>query len=139
MTVSRPDPFLLDGINGCQQEMLLPALEVRQGDGRVLYSFAVDGKKLPWFAAVSRIRRDGDAQIEGYQRPEVLSHIASIRRYLESEAPMIPNALVVAFDKRVQFEPQHGAPSVSYARPGTLIIPADGDLPDEDKPGWIVD
>jgi DGQHR domain-containing protein len=139
MTVSRLDPFLLDGANGHQQEMRLPALEVRQGDGRVLYSFAVDGKKLPSFAAVSRIRRDGDAEIEGYQRPEVLSHIASIRRYLESEAPMVPNALVIAFDKRVRFEPMTGGPSTSYARPGTLIIPACDDIPDDDKPGWIVD
>jgi DGQHR domain-containing protein len=139
MTVSSHSHVATDGVNGYQHELRLPALEVRQGDGRVLYSFAVDGKKLPSFAAVSRIRRDGDAQVEGYQRPEVLSHIASIRRYLESEAPMIPNALVVAFDKRVQFEPSPGAPAVSFARPGTLIIPTCGDLADEDKPGWIVD
>jgi len=116
----------------------LPALEVHQGNGRVLYSFAVDGKQLPSFATVSRIRRDGDADIEGYQRPEVLSHIASIRRYIESGAPMIPNALVIAFDKRVQFEPLAGGPATSYARPGTLVIPV-GDVADEDKPGWIVD
>jgi DGQHR domain-containing protein len=137
--VTSHSQLVLDGVNGHQHLMRLPALEVRQGDGRILYSFAVDGKKLPRFAAVSRIRRDGDAEVEGYQRPEVLSHIASIRRYLESEAPMIPNALVVAFDKRVQFEPLPGALATSYARPGTLIIPASDDLLDEDKPGWIVD
>jgi DGQHR domain-containing protein len=139
MTVTSHDHAVLDGVNGHQPELRLPALEVRQNDGRVLYSFAVDGKKLPSFAAVSRIRRDGDAQVEGYQRPEVLSHIASIRRYLESEAPMIPNALVVAFDKRVQFEPLPGGPATSYARPGTLIIPTCDDSSDTDKPGWIVD
>jgi DGQHR domain-containing protein len=139
MTVPSDNPGAIDGVTDQQDELRLPALEVRQGDGRVLYSFAVDGKKLPSFAAVSRIRRDGDAQVEGYQRPEVLSHIASIRRYLESGFPMIPNALVVAFDKRVQFEPLPGAPAMSYVRPGTLIIPASNDLPDEDKPGWIVD
>jgi DGQHR domain-containing protein len=139
MTVTSPSHVATDGVNGHQHELRLPALEVRQGDGRVLYSFAVDGKELPSFAAVSRIRRDGDAEVEGYQRPEVLSHIASIRRYLESEAPMIPNALVVAFDKRVQFEASPGVPAVSYARPGTLIIPASSDLTEEDKPGWIVD
>jgi DGQHR domain-containing protein len=129
----------LDDVNGYPTELRLPALEVRQGSGRVLYSFAIDGKLLPSFAAVSRIHRDGDTQVEGYQRPEVLSHIASIRRYLESEAPMIPNALVVAFDKRVQFEPLDHPEAVSYARLGTLVIPDSGDLPDEDKPGWIVD
>jgi DGQHR domain-containing protein len=139
MSVTSHSHVALDGVNGHQGELRLPALEVRQGDGRLLYSFAVDGKQLPSFAAVSRIRRDGDAEVEGYQRPEVLSHISSIRRYLESEAPMIPNALVVAFDKRVQFEPSPSAPAVSYARPGTLIIPTSSDLTDEDKPGWIVD
>src|SRR5580692_4494631 len=123
MTVTGDSHVVIDGLNAHQHELRLPALEVRQGDGRVLYSFAVDGKKLPSFAAVSRIRRDGDADIEGYQRPEVLSHIASIRRYLESEAPMIPNALVIAFDKRVRFEPILGGPRTDYARPGMLIIP----------------
>lgn len=116
----------------------LPALEVTQGPGRLLYTFAVDGKLLSSFAAVSRIRRDEDNRIEGYQRHEVLSHIASIRRYLESEAPMIPNALVVAFDKRVQFEAVHSRSDVSYARQGTLVIPI-GSESDGDKPGWIVD
>ena len=111
-------PYVLGRVQPCTRKwprysgdmLRLPALEVRQGDGRVLYSFAVDGKKLPLFAAVSRIHRDGDADVEGYQRPEVLSHIASIRRYLESGSPMIPNALVIAFDKRVQFEPSAEAP-----------------------------
>jgi DGQHR domain-containing protein len=139
MTVSSDSQVVVNGANGHPPTLRLPALEVHQGDGRVLYSFAVDGKELPSFAAVSRIRRDGDAEIEGYQRPEVLSHITSIRSYLESDAPMIPNALVVAFDDRVQFEPLPGGPSTSYARSGTLIIPASGNLPDEDKPGWIVD
>ena len=134
--------FSLEPVNerNAAGEMLsLPALEVRQGEGRVLYSFAVDGKKLPLFAAVSRIHRDGDAEVEGYQRPEILSHISSIRRYLESGSPMIPNALVIAFDKRVQFEPQPGAPSADDVRPGTLHIPVCEDPADEDKPGWIVD
>jgi DGQHR domain-containing protein len=132
------DPDLSAG--SVNTELLrLPALEVRQGDDRILYSFAVDGKQLPHFAAVSRVRRDGDMQIEGYQRPEVLSHIKSIRRYIESDAPMIPNALVVAFDKRVRFEPYEVAPSTAYARPGTLLIPVDEHASDDDKPGWIVD
>jgi DGQHR domain-containing protein len=104
-----------------------------------LYSFAVDGKKLPLFTTVSRIHRDGSSQIRGYQRPEVLTHIASIRRYLESEDPMIPNALVVAFDKRVRFEPTQPKEQAAYARPGYLVIPVDRQSHDEDKPGWVVD
>jgi len=120
------------------QELRLPALEVRQGPHRTLYSFAVDGKQLPAFATVSRVHRDSDEQIQGYQRPEVLSHIASIRKYLESDSPMIPNAVVIAFDKQVWFEP-HDPHADGYTRPGTLVIPIDPDCPDEDKPGWVVD
>src|ERR1700722_8560711 len=117
----------------------LPALEVRQGDGSILYSFAVDGKQLAQFATISRIHRDDDSEIQGYQRPAVLSHINAIRRYIESDAPMIPNALVIAFDKRVQFEPLVDAPSTDFSRHGTLTIPVREDATDEEKPGWIVD
>lgn len=121
-------------------ELRFPALEVRQGRGRTLYSFAVDGKLLPMFATVSRLHRDLDDDLAGYQRPEVLSHIAEIRDYLESANPMIPNAIVVAFDGRVRFEASDVQPiEGGYSRLGTLIIPADTSVPPEDRPGWIVD
>ena len=122
------------------KEMRLPALEVKQGSGRLLYSFAVDGKLIPTFATVSRIHRSESNQVDGYQRPEVLSHIAEIRHYLESEAPMIPNAVVIAFDTSVRFESSADSDTSSgYTRVGTLIIPNDSDVAVEDKPGFIVD
>lgn len=120
-------------------ELRLPCLAVRQGEGRTLYSFGVDGKLLPRFAVVSRASRNDDAVIEGYQRPEVLSHITAIRRYLESENPMIPNAIVVAFDSRVRFEPGPNDDATPYSQAGTIVIPVDETLDDLDKPGWIVD
>src|SRR4051812_28669109 len=120
-------------------ELRLPALEVNQSPGRTIYSFAIDGKQLPLFAAVSRVRRDDDAAISGYQRPEVLSHITSIRHYIESASPLIPNAIVVAFDGRVSFEPAALDAPTEYSRHGTLVIPVDETLDDADKPGWIVD
>ena len=121
------------------QTLQVPALEVSQGNGRTLYSFAIDGKQLPSIATVSRLRRDDESNIQGYQRPEVLTHIAAIRRYIESDAPMIPNALVIAFDKRVTFTPLPGAPRTDYACPGLLSIPLVEDASGDDKPGWIVD
>jgi DGQHR domain-containing protein len=139
MSVAQLGLPVIDDPASADRLMRLPALEISQGNGRVLYSFAVDGKRLPEFTAVSRVHRDGDSDIEGYQRPEVLSHIAAIRRYLESAAPMIPNALVIAFDKRVQFDPLPGTPATGYARHGTLLIPVGDNVADEDKPGWIVD
>jgi DGQHR domain-containing protein len=123
-----------------KRELQLPALEIRQGPGKTLYSFAIDGKLLPSFTTISRISRGDGNHVHGYQRPEVLSHIAEIRNYLESASPMIPNAIVIAFDDRVRFEPVKGGDSLAdYARPGAITIPIDPDLPDAEKPGWVVD
>ena len=110
-----------------ESEQRIQAIEVRQATARVLYAFEMDGKLIPSFAASSRVHRR-EAALEGYQRPEVLAHIAEIRDYLESESPMIPNAVVIAFDKRVRFEPcgVQSAPA-SYARAGELVIPYDSD------------
>lgn len=121
-----------------QKQLLLPALQIRQGKSRVIYSFAVDGKLLPDFTSISRIARDDERLIQGYQRPEVLSHIAQIRQYVESEAPMLPNSIVVAFDRRVRFVPDERKSATPYSSTGTLAIPLNGDGA-APKPGWIVD
>lgn len=118
----------------------LPALEIRQGENRRLFSFAVDGKLLHSFCTVSRVSRQSQEMLSGYQRPEVASHISQIRDYLESESPMLPNAIVVAFDKSVVFKADTGSTSnVPYARMGHLEIPLGEYADDSEKPGWIVD
>lgn len=121
------------------ETLVLPALEINQGNGRRIYSFAVDGKVLPRFTTISRIKRGQDADIQGYQRPEVRSHISGIKAYLESERPLLPNAIVVAFDSRVTFSAAGGQEGASFSRTGYLRIPIDEGLPEEMKPGWIVD
>jgi DGQHR domain-containing protein len=125
--------------SGRVEELRLPALRIRQGETRTLYTFAVDGKLLGHFADVSRLRRDAARTILGYQRPEVVSHVGEIRRYLESGAPMIPNAIVVAFDERVRFVPKSGLNGSPYAEYGELRIPLAAVDADEELPGWIVD
>jgi DGQHR domain-containing protein len=116
----------------------VPAIEVRQGPGRTLYTFAIDGKLVGRFATVSRIRRTDEGALSGYQRPEVLSHIQEIRSYIESAEPMVPNAVVIAFDSRVVFEPGVG-PKGEYSRVGELVIPIEEDTAPELLPGFIVD
>lgn len=123
-----------------QFELRVPAIEVTQGPGRVLYTFAIDGKAVPSFATISRIRRVEASGLFGYQRPEVLRHIAQIRTYLEGDSPMLPNSMVMAFDQRVRFEPGSSLPQEpGYVRPGILVIPVDPTASNEAKPGFIVD
>lgn len=119
-------------------ELRLPAIAVRQSKGRYLFQFAVDGKLLDRFATVSRIHRDSESQVQGYQRPESLQHIAAIRKYIESSAPMIPNGIVIAFDSRVRFEGADSKSRVPYAELGEIIIPL-SQVGDTNPPGWIVD
>lgn len=118
----------------------VPALAVQQGRNRTLYSFAIDGKVVDTIATVSRLHRQESSELGGYQRPEVVAHVAEIRAYLESEDPMVPNAIVIAFDERVRFEPSAipGEESDSI-RFGHLVIPVDRSAPTENRPGWIVD
>lgn len=121
------------------EPLRVPALRMQQGRDRVLYAFAVDGKRVEEFAAVSRLGRDEKRRIIGYQRPEVISHIAEIRAYLESDNPMLPNAVVIAFDPSVRFEPYSGREKSEDASvAGELIIPLPLDT-EARKPGWIVD
>lgn len=122
-------------------KLRLPALQIRQSDNRLIYTFGVDGKLISRFATVSRVRRENKA-LNGYQRPEVLSHVSAIKSYIESSNPMVPNAIVVAFNETVSFEPDDGGLSAdngSFVQSGHLVVPVDEDLPDEKKPGWIVD
>jgi len=123
-----------------KSEIRVEALEVKQGE-RSLYTFAIDGKALPRFATVSRIHRTDDRLLDGYQRSEAQAHIGSIKRYLETTNAILPNALVVAFDKRVRFKPADGRRKAKGAksRVGEIVIPVDDEQPDEMKPGWIVD
>lgn len=123
-------------------ELRLPALKISQGPGRVLYAFGVDGKLLSSFATVSRIGRLEEGAVLGYQRPEVRSHISEIRRYLESSNPMIPNAIVLAFDSRVRFETireDHSAGDDTESEHGVLVIPTSESNVDADKAAWVVD
>ncbi len=119
-------------------EIRVPALQVQQGE-RHIYCFAIDGKRLLDFTAVSRVKRSGEGALDGYQRPEVLSHISAIRRYLESPGALLPNAVVLAFDSRVRFESGRRRSKVEYSMMGDLVIPVDETIQDADKPALLVD
>jgi DGQHR domain-containing protein len=118
-------------------DIRLPAIRIRQGS-HFIYCFGVDGKRIHDFAAVSRVHRDDDS-LQGYQRPEVLTHIKAIRRYLESPDAMLPNAVVLAFDQRVTFEPASLDSPLEYVVTGELVIPVDECLAEEDRAAWLVD
>ena len=120
-------------------ELTVPALAIRQSSERTLYSFAVDGKQLPTFAAVSRVQRDDRHELAGYQRAESIAHIKTIRKYLETRrrdpAERARRRVRLARALRARRRRRDGG-----RRPvGRLVIPIDDGQAEHEKPGWIVD
>lgn len=113
------------------------ALRIYQRSDVPLYVFGVDGRMIHQFAAVDFADRSADGVLSGYQRSKVSAHISQIANYLMGDDAMLPNAVVLALDSRVRFEPLPGVTSSSWGTPGTLSVP----IPDghERKPGLIVD
>ena len=129
---------LKQSISGAN-EIIVPAIEIKQGKRQRIYSFAIDGKLLPDITTISRVKRETDIAITGYQRPEISPHVDEIRRYLESDGALLPNALVVAFNPEVKFIPEENQYEENFGLIGKLVIPIEENQPDAEKPGWIVD
>jgi DGQHR domain-containing protein len=114
------------------------ALRVDQDSEHPLYLFALTGEELVRIADISRVSRNEDGKLLGYQRPEVKRHIQNIKEYLESKKVIFPNSVILALSSDVTFTKIRG-PKVDdgLGVAGTLEIrlPQSG----EPKPAWIVD
>jgi DGQHR domain-containing protein len=114
------------------------ATKLAQNDKMPLFQFALTSEELLAVADISRLSRDDAGNLLGYQRPEVKKHVQDITDYLNSESPLFPHPIIVAFSSRVSFTSSRG-PSVndgvSSAGAIKIPLPSSGDT----KPGWIVD
>ena len=114
------------------------ATRLEQSQLMPLYQFALTSREIAAVADISRLSRDDSGKLLGYQRPEVKKHVAEITDYLNSEAPLFPHPIIVAFSSKVEFTSSRGRrvhDGVSTA--GMISIPIPGD--NDPKPGWIVD
>lgn len=115
-----------------------PALRVDQDPEHPLYLFTLTGDELLRIADISRLNRDEDGKLIGYQRPEVRRHVQNIVNYLDSGKVLFPNSVILALTSDIVFKKARG-PKVGegFALAGTLEIP----LPrnGEPKPAWVVD
>jgi DGQHR domain-containing protein len=114
------------------------ALRITQAAQAPLYLFTLTAAEILQVADISRVSRDDQGELIGYQRPEVRQHIQEITDYLDSDQPLFPNPIIIALPSTVRFICSRG-PNVSdgIAASGTLEVPlrCNGDS----KPGWIVD
>ena len=115
------------------------SLKSQQGNGIDVFSFFIPGKMITEVADISRIDRDDDHELHGFQRKSIKNHISQIVEYLDQGSVLFPNAIILALSSEVKFVQSRGkAPQgiVSTAHIGTLRIP----IRDEgNRTAWIVD
>ncbi|MCG5467071.1 DGQHR domain-containing protein DpdB [Micromonospora zamorensis] len=119
--------------------MVRRALCIAQSTEYPLYVFTLRAEEILQVADISRVSRDHAGKLIGYQRPEVRKHIQEIVEYLNSDAAVFPNPIIMALSSRVHFKKIRGdrLPGDELGITGTLTIPmAENGRP---KPAWIVD
>src|SRR6476620_118064 len=84
------------------------ALKVLQSDNTPLFLFTLAAEEVDLVADVARISRDEAGKLIGYQRPEKKKHVKQIQEYLDSEAPLFPNGLILALPQEVRFKSSRG-------------------------------
>lgn len=116
------------------------AVRIEQNSKHPLFLFALTGKELAEIAEISRISRDKDGKLLGYQRPGVKKHVNDIVDYLDQDEIVFPNSIILALSSKVKFRQARGAgikgdPLARQVAAGTLEIP----IGEGTKPAWIVD
>ncbi len=84
------------------------ALRVIQSNNIPLYSFFIKGGDILKLAEFSRLKRDIDGKLSGFQRPEAKRHVNEIKRYLDSKDILFPNGIILAISEKVNFTKSRG-------------------------------
>jgi DGQHR domain-containing protein len=114
------------------------ATRLVQSEHMSLYQFALTNDEIAAVADISRLSRDDTGKLLGYQRREVKKHVTDITEYLDSETPLFPHPLIIAFSSKVTFTSSRGLrvnDGVSIAGTISIPLPRNG----QPKPGWLVD
>ena len=105
------------------------ALKVDQPSGRDLYLLTLTGDELLAVSGISRVSRDHDGKLIGYQRAEVRKHVKAIAEYLESPDMLLAHPIILAFDSTVRLMCALSALSLSAAMP-PLSTPSGNSFPE---------
>ena len=115
------------------------AVRTKQGAGIDVYAFFLPGGTVLEAAEIARVQRDESSALQGFQRPEIRSHVRQISEFLDHGPVLFPNAIILALSPEIEFRASRGpdpAGLLDIAQAGTLTIPL---RPQGQKAAWIVD
>ena len=107
------------------------ALAPVQSPKLTVFTFLAKAEEIARIARIERAGRDDVGTLQGFQRPQIASHIREIRDYLEKPNAILPNAIVVAFMGTGEARAARRARRVASRQ---LVIDTSNG-----PPGWIVD
>jgi DGQHR domain-containing protein len=119
--------------------LVIRALRTTQGEGQDVYAFFIKGSDIVRVADISRIERDAQDALKGFQRPEIRQHVKGIVDYLNQGEVLFPNAIILALSPDVKFVASRGSRPEGDARvseTGTLTLPV---YEEGQRVAWIVD
>jgi len=96
------------------------ALCGRSRPDKSIYAFFVAGADLLKIAEISRVHRDSDGSLHGFQRKGIKSHVQAITDFLDQGPVLFPNAIILAIAPSARFT-QSGAKS-RKATPGSAKL-----------------
>lgn len=114
------------------------AVRTQQAD-KAVYAFFVAGADLLKIAEISRVHRDAEGSLQGFQRKGIKSHVQAITEFLDRGPVLFPNAIILAISPKARFTQTRGEKpggDVRSCEAGTLRIPL---TTDGLKAAWIVD
>jgi len=121
------------------KEIVLRALHTTQGEGLDVFAFFIKGSDIVKIADLSRIGRDDNETLKGFQRPEIRGHVKGIADYISKGNVLFPNAIILAMSPQVRFVASRGTKAngdEGLSQSGTLTIPI---YSEGQRVAWIVD
>ena len=72
-------------------------LVAKQSEQSQVVSFVAEADHIDQIAQISRVKRDEEKQLVGFQRGQVANHIEEIHDYLNKNDAVLPNSIILAF------------------------------------------
>jgi len=122
-----------------RKELKLRALQAFQIKDIAVYAFFIPGELITQIADISRIHRDDNETLAGFQRKAIQQHVKNIAEYIDQGEVLFPNSITLAFSPEVTFVQSRGKlpdDLIGGGQTGTLTIPL---LEEGQRVAWIVD
>jgi DGQHR domain-containing protein len=126
-------------MNSTENRIIVPAVRTTQAGNTDVYAFFIPGADILRIASISRISRDEEEALQGFQRKEIKNHVRGIVEFLDQGPVLFPNAIILALSADVEFVQARGKKPdelPDFAAMGRLKIPVRGN---GQPVAWIVD